>query len=301
MSWQDRRTAARARALVDDGHGDLVLARTGLPLDPMFSALKMSWLLDAHDPDRTRARRGELCLGTVDAWLLAKLAPGSDPVTEAGNASRTQLLDIATGAWDYALLQLFDVPAAALPAVVPSTGPFPSVRTLPELEGVPVRAVLGDSHAALFAHAGWRPGVVKATYGTGSSVMALGEADPATRGGICSTIAWHLDGPARAVEANVLSTGRTLTWLAGLFGTDVTTLLAEAEGTAADGVAQPVGERADAGAGQHAVPPSVREPPGEDLEHAVAVGRAVGQGCGDHGQLVPVGEQGGTRRHGSGA
>ncbi len=235
LSWQDQRTAARADELESAGEADYVLARTGLPLDPMFSALKAGWLLDEHDPDRTRAQAGELCVGTVDSWLLAHF--GGPARVEVGNASRTQLLDVDTCAWDGHLLEVFGVPAAALPEVTPSIGPFPGTRDLAPLpDGTPVLAVLADSHAALFAHAGWRPGVVKATYGTGSSVMALGPRASAASG-VCATVAWQVDRPVHALEANIRSTGRTFTWLADLLEVDTDTLFAEAAGASSDGVA----------------------------------------------------------------
>jgi glycerol kinase len=220
VGWQDRRGADRAAQLLDEGYGDLVRSRTGLPLDPMFSALKMGALLDRHDPARERSGRGELRLGTVDAWLLDALTGGF--VTEVGNASRTQLLNLATGDWDDELLEIFGVPRAALGRVVASTGPFGTVSELDPLPaGVPVLAVLGDSHAALFAHAGWRPGVVKVTYGTGSSVMTVAESPGLGGSGspVCDTIAWSTgQRPTFAREANIRSTGRTLTWLAELLG-----------------------------------------------------------------------------------
>ena len=143
---------------------------SGLPLDPMFSATKARWLLDQYDPDRARAARGDLCLGTVDAWILHRLT--GEHQTEVGNASRTQLMDIRTCQWSPRLLDLFGVPAAALPEIVGSAGPFARRAGGDALPRVPVLAVMGDSHAALFGHAGWRPGLVKATYGTGTSVMA---------------------------------------------------------------------------------------------------------------------------------
>ncbi len=241
LSWQDQRTVGAAAELAAAGHADRIFATTGLPLDPMFSALKVRWLLDEHDPLRTRTASGEWCVGTVDAWLLARLCPrrGAETQTEIGSASRTQLLELATGDWSGDLLDLFAVPKACLPSVVASTGPFGVVDGLHHaLDGVPVLAVLADSHAALFAHAGWRPGVVKATYGTGSSVMALGRATTG-RSGVCSTIAWELGGtggPAYAVEANIRSTGRTLTWLADFLGIDPESVWHEAAGADSGGV-----------------------------------------------------------------
>jgi glycerol kinase len=226
LSWQDQRTVADCAALRE--HDDTVRAISGLPLDPMFSATKARWLLDAY------GRQG-VCLGTVDSYLLFRLGGGH--VIEAGNAARTQLLDVRDGDWSPALLELFGVPRDVLPDVIPSTGPFPHTLGLAPLpDGTPVRAVLGDSHAALFAHAGWRPGQVKATYGTGSSIMALGDPAHWTPGGLCLTIAWELDGQlAHAFEGNIRSTGATLTWLANLLNTTPDALAAQAADSA-DGV-----------------------------------------------------------------
>lgn len=225
VSWQDQRTAGQCRELAAAGAGPLVREVSGMPLDPMFSALKARWLLDTYDPGRQRARAGELCLGTVDSWLLSRF--GGDHVTEVGNASRTQLLNVDTQRWDDRLLDLFGVPVEVLPRVLASCGDFPATRGLaPVPDGTPVRAVLGDSHAAMFAHAGWRPGVVKATYGTGSSVMALG--DPGDSAALCRSVAWDVSGPVLAVEGNIRATGRSLSWLAELFGVDEQELLDEA-------------------------------------------------------------------------
>lgn len=235
VSWQDQRTAALCASYVAGGHGNDVRQRTGLPLDPMFSATKARWLLDQADPDRSRARRGELCLGTVDSWLLAVL--GGEHVVEAGNASRTQLLDLATLAWDPALLELFDVPAEVLPRIVPSTGPFPALRGVPGVpDGTPVTAVMGDSHAALFAQAGWQPGRVKVTYGTGSSVIALSRGGLEPPGGLCATVAWCDGAPSYAVEGNIRSSGATLSWLARVVGREPGELAELAAGAASDGV-----------------------------------------------------------------
>ncbi|MFI6251719.1 FGGY family carbohydrate kinase [Streptomyces sp. NPDC051016] len=230
LGWQDRRTASACAKLLAEGLGPAVRTTTGLPLDPMFSALKAQWLLDTHDPDRTRARRGELCLGTVDSWLLWRLSGQAAHVVEVGNASRTQLLDVRTRDWDERLLDLFDVPRAALPAIVASTGPFPAVRSLPGLmDRTPVGAVLGDSHAALFGHGVFAPGSVKVTYGTGSSVMGLITSPArAEQSPLCLTVAWDDGAPAYALEGNIRSSGATLRWLAGLFGTDEGALAARA-------------------------------------------------------------------------
>jgi glycerol kinase len=221
LGWQDRRTAGLCRRLLDEGAGPRVRATTGLPLDPMFSAPKARWLLDAYDPDRSCSARGELCLGTVDSWLLWQLSGGAAHLVEVGNAARTQLLDVRRRRWDPELLALFGIPAEVLPEVTSSVGPFPPVRGFgPVPDGTPVAAVLGDSHAALFGHGVFAPGRVKATYGTGSSVMGL-VADPETAaedGRLCLTIGWDDGSPAYAVEGNIRSSGATLRWLSRLVG-----------------------------------------------------------------------------------
>jgi glycerol kinase len=225
LSWQDRRTATDAARLADVAA--VVRSISGLPLDPMFSALKARWLLDRHDPERRRARAGELCLGTVDSFLLSRL--GGEHLVEVGNAARTQLLNVHSRTWDSGLLDLFDVPPAALPRVVASSGPFPAVRELPPLAaGTPVCAVLGDSHAALFAHAGWQPGRVKVTYGTGSSVMAGADADAGSSAGLCLTVAWDDGTPVYAYEGNIRSSGATLAWLAAFLDATPDELVARA-------------------------------------------------------------------------
>src|ERR1700722_9572810 len=234
ISWQDQRTAAMCREYA--AAAATVRKHSGLPLDPMFSATKARWLLDHFDPDRTRASRGDLCLGTVDAWLLHRLT--GEHQIEVGNAARTQLMDIQACQWSAQLLDLFGVPAQALPDIVSSVGPFGPRRgdeTLPVT--APVLAVMGDSHAALFGHAGWGRGRVKATYGTASSVMAAspGRADPAS--GLCETIAWQLGPqPARAVEGNIRSSGATLSWLARLTSASPAELASIAANAEADEV-----------------------------------------------------------------
>lgn len=222
LSWQDQRTAALCDTLRSPEMERLVRARSGLPLDPMFSAVKAAWLLRNHSGAASAARDGRLAIGTIDAWLLSRF--GGQPVTEIGNASRTQLLHVAEAAWDADLLALFGIPAAALPRLSPSTGPFPATRGLsPLLDGTPVLAVMGDSHAALFAHGAFAPGQIKATYGTGSSVMGLIGRPEALGLGACLTIGWQIGGerPAFAAEGNIRATGAALRWMANLLGMSV--------------------------------------------------------------------------------
>lgn len=224
LSWQDQRTEGLCETLRERGVDGFIRAKSGLPLDPMFSAAKAKWLLDQIDPDRIKARSGALVIGTIDAFLLSRF--GGEAVVEAGNASRTQLVDVAAARFDAELLEIFDVPAAAMPRIVPSVGPFADVRGLAPLpDGIPVRAVMADSHAALFAHGAFVPGPVKATQGTGSSVMGLFDGKKIRKGeslhpGICLTIAWWLDSPALAFEGNIRSAGSTLLWMAELLGVE---------------------------------------------------------------------------------
>lgn len=220
LSWQDRRTVELQDLISSNGLADLVLERSGLPLDPMFSALKIRWLLDAMDADRRASRSGELVAGTIDAWLLARM--GGACSIEVGNASRTQLMNVQNGAWDSDLLEVFNIPAALLPEVVPSKGRRADAGALhPALAGVPVSGVMADSHAALYAHGVRQVGAVKATMGTGSSVMGLA-ADGAKRlPGLCLTIAWDAgQGRRLAHEGNIRSAGATMRWAAELFGMD---------------------------------------------------------------------------------
>lgn len=218
LGWQDQRTIDECRRLRAAGADELVRRASGLPLDPMFSALKARWLLDHYDPDRRRSGRGELCLGTVDSWLVWQLT--GRHCIEMGNAARTQLLDVRRRAWSSELLELFGVPPEVLPALVPSTGSFGEIRNLPGLPpSVPLGGVLGDSHAALLAHGAVTSGLVKATYGTGSSVMGLIDGQDDVPDGLCLTIAWDDGVPAYALEGNIRVSGGVLVWLAKLLRT----------------------------------------------------------------------------------
>ena len=235
LSWQDRRTVDLAAEIGRAGVDDRIRALSGLPLDPMFSALKARWILDAVDAGRSRARDGAIVLGTVDSFIMSRF--GGSPVIEAGNASRTQLLDIDAVAWSAELLDLFDVPEAALPTVSDSDGRFPRVSGLAPLpDGIPLLAVMADSHAALFGHGAKQPGEVKATQGTGSSVMGLVEAGTHLDPGLCRTIAWAVGRPVYAAEGNIRAAGATLRWVAGLLGMSLDELMALARGAESEGV-----------------------------------------------------------------
>lgn len=222
LGWQDQRAHAFCETLRDRGLGDRIRSLSGLPLDPMFSAAKLRWLLD---------RTPDAAVGTVDAWLLYALT-GHHRI-ELGNASRTQMMDVETGSWSPELLELFGVPASALPEIVPSAGDLGTISLEP-LSGVPITAVLGDSHAALFAHGPLAADGVKVTYGTGSSVMRLTDEVPDDR--VCRTIAWADPALRHAAEGNIRSSGATVSWLAELLRITPAEVAELAAGADSDGV-----------------------------------------------------------------
>jgi glycerol kinase len=231
LGWQDRRTRPMAETLIDAGYTERVRAISGLPIDPMFSALKFQWLLDRVDPDRSRSRRGQIGLGTVDAWLMFSLS--GEFSIEAGNASRTQLMDLASLTWSDELLALFDIPAEALPVIVASQRLSPPLRDMPFGGVTRFGAVIADSHAALYAHGARARGEVKVTYGTGSSIMGLSNAE-AVPEGLVKTVAWMTEAPQYAYEGNILATGATLVWVASLFEVSTEELCALAESAPVD-------------------------------------------------------------------
>jgi glycerol kinase len=212
--WQDRRTAARCEELRAAGHEPLVRARTGLVLDSYFSATKMQWLLENVDGLGERARAGRAMFGTIDSWLMFKLT--GEHLTDATNASRTMLYDIAAGRWSAELLELFGVPERALPAVLPSAGVF--AHTRPEAfhgHAVPVCGVAGDQQASLFGHGCVDPGMAKNTYGTGSFVLLnVGFVAPDPPPGLLATVASSIgESRSYALEASIFVTGAAIQWL----------------------------------------------------------------------------------------
>lgn len=224
--WQCHRSADFCRQLAERGLEPLLRLRSGLTVDPMFSGSKMRWLLDNIPNGQSRAFAGEVCLGTVDAWLLWNLTGGSIPegavfACDRTNASRTQLFNLQTLDWDEDLLEIFGVPRLALPRPCPSAGIYGVTAAIGRLPaGVPIAALIGDSHAALFGHAGFRPGTVKATYGTGTSLMTVIEKPRISAAGLSTTIAWstHTDRAEYALEGNIYVTGAVVQWLGQVIG-----------------------------------------------------------------------------------
>ncbi len=212
--WQDRRTADLTERLRRQGHEEVVRQKTGLVLDPYFSASKLAWLLE--DPGlRQRAEAGELAFGTIDSWLIWNLTGGDVHATDVSNASRTLLFDINQATWSPELLELFNVPAALLPEVKPSVGLFGNSK--PELLGaaVPIYGVLGDQQAALFGQACFAPGMAKNTYGTGAFLVMNSGAEVKRGEGVLSTVAWQIAGqPLQyALEASIFVAGAAVQWL----------------------------------------------------------------------------------------
>jgi glycerol kinase len=169
--WQDRRTAAKCGALEESGVGNDVSNRTGLVLDPYFSATKIGWILDNVPDARARAERGELAFGTVDSWLIWHLTSGTRHVTDVTNASRTLLFNIVKGAWDPELLRIFGIPESLLPEVVWSSERVGEVTTTLGLGGIAIAGIAGDQQAALFGQLCWSAGEAKNTYGTGCFLL----------------------------------------------------------------------------------------------------------------------------------
>lgn len=216
--WQDTRAKPQCDEIAQaDLHADdLIKARTGLPLSPSFTAAKFTWLLENVPAVAKAAEADDLCFGTMDAWLLFQLTHGAAFKTEPSNASRTTLMDLDSRQWDPKLLELFKIPQAALPEIVDSDSEFGFTDfdgALPQT--VPIQAMLGDSQAALFGQSGIAPGALKATYGTGSSIMInAGTQRVNSAAGLVTSIGWQTNGQSTYVlEGNVNYAGALITWL----------------------------------------------------------------------------------------
>ena len=213
--WQDRRTADTCEKLRLQGFEESVVQKTGLLIDPYFSATKISWILDHVEGARAKAEQGQLAFGTVDTFLLWKLTGGKSHKTDASNASRTSLFNIHLQQWDEALLEAFNVPLAMLPEVLDSSDDFGMTEA--ELLGaaIPIYGIAGDQQAALIGQACFQPGMAKSTYGTGCFLM-LNTGDKAVRSEnrLLTTVAYRLDGKTTyAVEGSIFIAGAAIQWL----------------------------------------------------------------------------------------
>ncbi len=213
--WQDRRTAAFCKELEDSGAGEMVSAKTGLVLDPYFSATKVRWILDHVEGARTRAERGELAFGTVDSWLVWHLTSGHTHVTDVTNASRTLLFNIVKGEWDAELLKLFGIPASMLPEVKWSSERVGEVTTTLGLSGLPIAGIAGDQQAALFGQLCWSAGEAKNTYGTGCFLLEnIGTEFMRSRHRLITTVAASTGKRLEyALEGSIFIGGAVVQWL----------------------------------------------------------------------------------------
>lgn len=213
--WQDRRTADYCEELKAKGYAGEIQQKTGLVLDAYFSATKVKWILDNVKGIRQRAERGELCFGTIDAWLMWKLTRGEKFLTDITNASRTMLFNIHTQQWDEELLDLFAIPRSMLPEVAGCSEVYCETSTPIFKKGIPVSGMAGDQQAALFGQLCLEPGMLKTTYGTGCFMIVNTGAKPVlSRNHLLTTIAWKLgDQVTYALEGSVFVGGAVVQWL----------------------------------------------------------------------------------------
>jgi glycerol kinase len=213
--WQDRRTAALCEELEARGAGESVAAKTGLVLDPYFSATKIKWILDNVDGARACADRGKLAFGTVDSWLIWNLTGGKRHVTDVTNASRTLLYNIVKGEWDAEMLRLFDIPASLLPEVAWSSERVGEVSGTPELAGIPIAGIAGDQQAALFGQLCWSSGEAKNTYGTGCFLLQnVGTEFVRSKHRLITTVAASAQKRLEyALEGSIFIGGAVVQWL----------------------------------------------------------------------------------------
>lgn len=214
--WQCQRGVPFCDQLRAGGHEQLIRTRTGLIIDPYFSASKLQWILDHHQGVKEKARKGELLLGTIDTWLLWKLTAGKVHATDYSNASRTMLFNIYTLQWDKELVALFGLDPSMFPQLKFSDEVFGTVdKSFEGFGGLPISGLMGDSHAALFGQQCFSEGMTKATYGTGSSVMLnIGRQPKVAPEGLVTSVGFGRDGQLDYVfEGNIHSTGDTLNWM----------------------------------------------------------------------------------------
>ena len=211
--WQDRRTADLCTQLAAQGCEAMISSKTGLLLDPYFSATKIAWLLDNVAGARQRAERGELAAGTIDSWLLWNLTEGASHATDATNASRTMLYNIHSGEWDSELLSLFNIPRSLLPEVHDCAADFGTTTLFGE--PIAILGMAGDQHAATMGQACFKKGMLKSTYGTGCfALLNTGDTAVASSNRLLTTIAYQLDGKVTyALEGSIFIAGAAVQWL----------------------------------------------------------------------------------------
>ena len=213
--WQDRRTAKFCTALRDGGHESEISQKTGLLLDPYFSASKIAWVLDTVEGARELAEQGQLAFGTIDCFLIWRLTGGRVHATDASNASRTSLFNIHHQAWDPGLMELFDIPASVLPEVLDCAADYGYIDKALFAQEIPISGVAGDQQSALIGQACFQPGMLKSTYGTGCFLMMnTGEQVVHSQNSLLTTVAYRLDGVTHyALEGSIFVAGAAIQWL----------------------------------------------------------------------------------------
>ena len=213
--WQDRRTAQTTDRLRDEGHEEEVITRTGLLLDPYFSASKLAWLLDNVEGARASAREGRLAFGTIDTWLIWNLTDGKRHVTDATNAARTMLYNIHEGRWDDHMLDMWNIPASMMPEVMDCAAEFGMTSGETLGAAVPIRGVAGDQQAATVGQACFEKGMMKSTYGTGCfALLNTGDTAVRSQNRLLTTIGYQIGGkPTYAVEGSIFIAGAAVQWL----------------------------------------------------------------------------------------
>lgn len=214
--WQCARGAAICERIEKEGNGAMIKEHTGIPLSPYFTAAKLAWIFENVDGVKEKAEKGEIACGTIDSWLVYKLTEGKHFQTDYSNASRTQLFNVRELKWDQEILKIFGICPSCMAQVTDSDGDygvtdFQGYLDLP----IPIRGVMGDSHGALFGQGCLEKGMVKSTYGTGSSIMMnIGEKPVFTDLGVVTSLAWSMGGKVNYVlEGNINYTGAVITWL----------------------------------------------------------------------------------------
>ncbi|MBO5451882.1 MAG: glycerol kinase GlpK [Lachnospiraceae bacterium] len=213
--WQSRQTSEICKQLAEDGREEMIREKTGLLIDPYFSATKVKWILDNVEGAREKANKGELLFGTVDSWLVYKMTGGKVHATDYSNASRTLLYNIYDLQWDEELLALFGIPASMMPKVCPSSELFGKTEGKFFDTAIPIMGIAGDQQAALFGQMCYEPGMAKNTYGTGCFMLMNTGTKPAkSEHGMLTTIAWGIDGKVEyALEGSVFVAGSAIQWL----------------------------------------------------------------------------------------
>ena len=219
VNWQCRRSIDHLEKIKELACEREITRITGLPLDPLFPAAKLTGLLSQIPDGRAKAEQGALCAGTVDSWLVWKLTQGRTFTTDVSNASRTQLMNLHTRDWDDRLLSLFQVPRPCLATIHPSSSARGETLAVPGIaDGTPISAQIGDSHAALYGHGGFMPGSIKATYGTGASLMTPITQTKINDKGIVNTVAWDDGEYTLALEGNITHAGAGFDFIVTMLG-----------------------------------------------------------------------------------